>query len=170
MSSDEYFDDVEFTTDFFNQLDQIETAGTQPVDAATVQPPQPLPPQSPTDGSDDEFACFTSTLTDAELAFVDQIANDYYNGVPVAGPSGAPLGPTTSRALIRNSSGANNCIVGQTMKTKQWDYTVFAQVGWRKPHSGRGKEKALGAFDDEAEDEEDSTVVAAVVVAPEVTP
>ncbi|KAI0085640.1 hypothetical protein BDY19DRAFT_964916 [Irpex rosettiformis] len=127
----------------------------------------------------DDFGSFF--IDEQDLEIIDKLTNEALQSRPsIAGPGRTTFARTSSRATLqttldgsilseserknssssrqsmqRNNSNVYNGFVGQSRTTKQWDRTAFAKSGWRKPQNAKGKEKALGSFDEEIEDEEE---------------
>ncbi|KIJ68754.1 hypothetical protein HYDPIDRAFT_106998 [Hydnomerulius pinastri MD-312] len=132
--------------------------------------------------ADDSFIDLTLDIDEAELQRLDTFIDAAYQGkaVPVTGPSnpgrsssknslqttlfGDVVQPTASTSKVspasrgpmqRTKSNPRNPFGQQAPQTKQWDHTVFAKSGWKKPKSNKGKGKEHAGNDDEEQGEEE---------------
>ncbi|KAG1871187.1 hypothetical protein C8R48DRAFT_698038 [Suillus tomentosus] len=175
MSSSDYGFDDELDSAILNELDVIEAAHRPPL----RNPPKPPPPAAkapkPLD-EEDSFLDLSLEIDDAELQRIDTFIDAVYKGnaQPVAGPSNharppskntvqrtlfgdiaqptvssSRQSPTKRSSLQRTKSSPRKPFGQQAPRTKQWDHTVFAKSGWKKPKTVKGKGKDDG--DDEEE-------------------
>ena len=163
MNSDDYFPD-DLDSGILNQLDLIEAAHR------SNPPTRPKPALQ----KEDSYMDLSLDLDEAELQRLDSFIDAAYKGhaAPVSGPSNAARPPSKSSvqttlfgdvarppastskpspasrgSMQRPKSDHRNPFGQQAPKTKQWDHTVFAKSGWRKPKL-KGK-----AGEDEQEEE-----------------
>ena len=144
----------------------------RPPNSLPAPRPKPAPPKQVE--KDDSYMDLSLDIDEADLQRLDTFIDAAYKGQAgsVAGPSntGRPPSkssvqttlfgdiarppPSTSKAspasrgqMQRSKSDHRNPFGQQAPKTKQWDHTVFAKSGWKKPKS-KGKSN-----EDEQEEE-----------------
>ncbi|KAG1769606.1 hypothetical protein EDD22DRAFT_977468 [Suillus occidentalis] len=175
MSSSDYGFDDELDSAILNELDIIEAAHRSPL----RNPPKPPPPVAkapqPLD-EEDSFFDLSLEIDDAELQRLDTFIDAVYKGnaQPVAGPSNharppskntvqrtlfgdvaqqnassSRQSPTKRSSLQRTKSSPRKPFGQQAPQTKQWDHTVIAKSGWKKPKNVKGKERNDGDDDEE---------------------
>lgn len=175
MSSSDYGFDDELDSAILNELDVIEAAHRPPLRNPPKPPPLAAKAPKPLD-EEDSFLDLSLEIDDAELQRIDTFIDAVYKGnaQPVAGPSNyaRPLSkntvqrtlfgdiaqpavsssrqsPTKRSSLQRTKSSPRKPFGQQAPRTRQWDHTVFAKSGWKKPKTVKGKGKDDG--DDEEE-------------------
>ena len=150
-----------------------------PTRPAQPRPPSAKrPPRSDIIEIDDSDDFGSFAIDEEDLRRIDKITNDALQGrAPLPGRNKPTFPQTNLRATVqttldgsilpeiskgasssrqptqRGSSNVSNGIAGPSRRTKQWDHTAFAKSGWKKPQAAKGKERAFGSFDDEAEEE-----------------
>ncbi|KAG1757914.1 hypothetical protein EDB19DRAFT_1659787 [Suillus lakei] len=176
MSSSDYGFDDELDSAILNELDTIEAAHRSPPRNPPKPPPPAAKPPKPLD-EEDSFFDLSLEIDDAELQRLDTFIDAVYKGnaQPVAGPSNharppskntvqrtlfgdvaqptassSRQSPTKRASLQRTKSSPRKPFGQQAPQTKQWDHTVFAKSGWKKPKTAKGK-----GVDDGNEDAEE---------------
>ncbi|KAG1889374.1 hypothetical protein F4604DRAFT_1712018 [Suillus subluteus] len=176
MSSSDYGFDDELDSAVLNELDIIEAAHRPPLRNPPKPPPPALKAPKPLD-EEDSFFDLSLEIDDTELQRLDTFIDAVYKGnaQPVAGPSnharppsskntvqrtlfGDVAQPTTSSSrqspskrssLQRTKSSPRKPFGQQAPQTRQWDHTVFAKSGWKKPKTVKGKGRDDGDDDEE---------------------
>ncbi|KAG2123566.1 P-loop containing nucleoside triphosphate hydrolase protein [Suillus clintonianus] len=177
MSSSDYGFDDELDSTILNEWDTIEAAHRPPL--RSPPKPKPPPPAAkvpkPLD-EEDSFFDLSLEIDDAELQRLDTFIDAVYKGnaKPVAGPSNharpsskntvqrtlfgdvakptassSTQSPTKRSSHQRAKSSPRKPFGRQAPQTKQWDHTVFAKSGWKKPKTVKGKGRSDGDEDDE---------------------
>jgi ATP-dependent DNA helicase MPH1 len=177
MSSSDYGFDDELDSAILNELDIIEAAHRSPLRNPPKPPPGPPVAKAPQPlDEEDSFFDLSLEIDDAELQRLDTFIDAVYKGnaQPVAGPSNhvrppskntvqrtlfgdvaqpnassSRQSPTKRTSLQRTKSSPRKPFGQQAPQTKQWDHTVFAKSGWKKPKNVKGKGRDDGDDDDE---------------------
>ncbi|KAG1825591.1 uncharacterized protein BJ212DRAFT_1443684 [Suillus subaureus] len=175
MSSSDYGFDDELDSAVLNELDIIEAAHRSPLrNPPKPPPPAPKAPEPLDEG--DSFFDLSLEIDDTELQRLDTFIDAVYKGNahPVAGPSNharppsskntvqrtlfgdvaqptssSRQSPTKRSSLQRTKSSPRKPFGQQAPQTKQWDHTVFAKSGWKKPKAVKGKGRDDGDDDEE---------------------
>ncbi|KAG1777424.1 hypothetical protein EV702DRAFT_1103196 [Suillus placidus] len=176
MSSSDYGFDDELDSAILNELDIIEAAHRSPRRNPPKPPPPAAKAPEPLD-EEDSFFDLPLEIDDAELQRLDTFIDAVYKGnaQPVAGPSNharppssknivqrtlfgdvaqptassSRQSPTKRSSLQRTKLSPRKPFGQQAPQTKQWDHTVFAKSGWKKPKTVKGKGRDDGDDDEE---------------------
>ncbi|TFK23114.1 P-loop containing nucleoside triphosphate hydrolase protein [Coprinopsis marcescibilis] len=177
MSSDGFFEDIDFDDAALLEIDALEAAA---LGSTQSNPPQPKPLEA-----DSSFNDLSFDIDEGELEKLDDFVEKVYSGErpPVAGPStytGRQITRTNSNNLVqttlfggtipsqpssskprstqlqRTKSATRNLFGKQAAKTKEWDHTAFSATGNQRKKPTKGKGKANASSDDEHDDGEDA--------------